>query len=76
VSRFFSSSYLGDLFELQTGSVPHPTSYPLGTGGGALSPGLKRQELEADHSASSSAEVKKTWIYTPTPIRLHGVVLN
>jgi hypothetical protein len=41
---------------------------------GALSPGVKRQGREADHSPPSSAEVKKTWIYTyiHSLIRLHG----
>jgi hypothetical protein len=34
---------------------------------GALSPGVKRQGREADHSLANSAEVKKTWIYTSTP---------
>jgi hypothetical protein len=34
---------------------------------GALSPGLKRSRREADHSAPTSAEVMKTWIYTSTP---------
>jgi hypothetical protein len=43
---------------------------------GALSPGVKRRGREADHSPPTSAEVKKIWIYTPTPICLHGVVLN
>jgi hypothetical protein len=38
---------------------------------GALSPGVKRHE--ADHSAPTSAEVKKMWVHSP--IRLHGVVL-
>jgi hypothetical protein len=33
----------------------------------ALSPGVKRQEGEADHSAPASAEVKKMWICTSTP---------
>jgi hypothetical protein len=28
---------------------------------------LKRQGREADHSPPTSAEVKKTWIYTYTP---------
>jgi hypothetical protein len=44
---------------------------------GALTPGVKRSGREADHSPPSSAEVKNTWRYTPTPpIRVHGVVLN
>jgi hypothetical protein len=34
---------------------------------GALSPGVKRPGREADHSPSTSAEVKKMWIYTCTP---------
>jgi hypothetical protein len=34
---------------------------------GALSPGVKRQWREGDHSLPTSSEVKKMWIYTPTP---------
>jgi hypothetical protein len=34
---------------------------------GTLSQGLKRPGLEADHSPPTSAEVKKTWIYTSIP---------
>jgi hypothetical protein len=34
---------------------------------GALSPGVKRPGREADHSAPTSAEVKKIYIYTSTP---------
>jgi hypothetical protein len=42
-----------------------------------LVPGVKRPGREADHSPSTTAEVKNTWIYTSTPhIRLYGVVLN
>jgi hypothetical protein len=47
----------------------------MGTGG-ALCPEVKRPGREADHSPLTSAEVKKTWIYIHSPIRLHGVVLN
>jgi hypothetical protein len=50
---------------VQTGSGVHPTSYPINTG--ALSPGVKRQGREADHSPPTSAEVKKMWTYTSTP---------
>jgi hypothetical protein len=35
---------------------------------GALSPWLKRQGREVDHSPPASADVKKTWIYTSTPL--------
>jgi hypothetical protein len=38
--------------------------------------GVKRPGREVDHSPPTSAEVKKMWIYTSTPIRLHGVLLN
>jgi hypothetical protein len=34
---------------------------------GALSPGVKREGYEADLALPTSAEVKKTWIYTSTP---------
>jgi hypothetical protein len=44
------------LHNLQTVSGAHLASYPMGTG--ALSPGVKWQEREADHSPPSSAEVK------------------
>jgi hypothetical protein len=37
-----------------------PTSYPVGAG-------VKRPGSEADHSPPTSAEAKKTWIYTSTP---------
>jgi hypothetical protein len=49
---------------VQTGSGVHPTSYPMGTGGFFL--GVKRPGSDADHSPPTSAEVKKTWIYTST----------
>jgi hypothetical protein len=42
----------------------------------ALSMGVKWPEHEADHSPSTSAEVKKTWIYRSTSPCLHGIVLN
>jgi hypothetical protein len=35
-------------------------------GSGGLSLGVKRHEREAAYSLSTSAEVKKTWIYTST----------
>jgi hypothetical protein len=34
---------------------------------GALYSGVKRPGREADHSPPTSAEVKKTWVYTSTP---------
>jgi hypothetical protein len=38
----------------------------MGVGGSF--PGIKQQGLEADRSPSTSAEVKKMWIYTSTPL--------
>jgi hypothetical protein len=53
------------LRSVQTGFGVQPTSCPIGTG--TLSPGAKRPEREADHSHPTSAEVKKTWVYTSIP---------
>jgi hypothetical protein len=44
-----------------------PTQPPVQWVSGALSPGVKRQGREADHSPPNIAEVKKMWIYTSTP---------
>jgi hypothetical protein len=49
-------------------SSPHrPDRPPIQWVPGALSPGVKRQGREADHSPPVSAEVKKMRIYTSTP---------
>jgi hypothetical protein len=50
---------------MQTGSVVHPTSYPMATGG--TFPGDKRPGHEAGRSPPTSDEVKNTWIYSSTP---------
>jgi hypothetical protein len=52
-------------YGVQTGFGVRPVSYQVGTG--AVSPGIKQPEREADHSPPTCAEVKKTWIYTTTP---------
>jgi hypothetical protein len=44
-----------------------PTQPPIQWVPGAFSPGVKRQEREADHSPPTNAEVKKIWTYTSTP---------
>jgi hypothetical protein len=44
-----------------------PTQPPIQWVPGALSLGVKRPGREADHSPSTSAEVKKMWLYTSTP---------
>jgi hypothetical protein len=51
------------------GSTQPPIQLVLGV----LSAGVKQQGRQADHSPPTSAEVKKTWIYT-LPICLHGIV--
>jgi hypothetical protein len=47
------------------GSEAHPVSYSMDAG--ALFPGLKRQELEADHFPPSTAAFKNSWNYIFTP---------
>jgi hypothetical protein len=49
-----------------TSAGVYPTSYKMDTG--SSFPGVKRQGREADHSPLNSAEVKKMWIYTSTPL--------
>jgi hypothetical protein len=51
---------------VQTGSEVYPTFYKMGTGDSF--PGVMRQGREADLSPPTSAEVKKMWIYTSTPL--------
>jgi hypothetical protein len=45
-----------------------PTQSPIQWVPGALSSGAKRPGREADHSPPTSAEFKKTWVYTSTPL--------
>jgi hypothetical protein len=56
-SRIFSSPCRPDL-------LCGPPSLLVQWVPGALSPGVKRQGSEADHSPPTSAAVKKMWIYT------------
>jgi hypothetical protein len=44
-----------------------PTQPPIQWAPGALSTGVKRTVLEADHSPQTSVKFKKTWVYTVTP---------
>jgi hypothetical protein len=50
---------------VQIGSGVHPTSCQMHRG--ALSPRVYRQGREADHSPTTSAEVKKMWMYASIP---------
>jgi hypothetical protein len=48
----------------------HHGNFQLFSGGGMarkLSPGIKWQGREADHSSPTSAEIQTMWIYTSTP---------
>jgi hypothetical protein len=64
------------LFSTASRPVLGPTQPPIQWVPGAVPPGVKRQGREADRSPPTSAEVKKTWIYTSTPpIHLHCIVL-
>jgi hypothetical protein len=58
------------LHVVQAGIGVHPASYPMGTRN--FSTGVKRPVRETDHSPPSSAEVKKSWIYTSTPPYVFG----
>jgi hypothetical protein len=49
---------------VQAISDTHWALSPVGTRGFSL--GIERQGREGDHSPPTSAEVKKTWIYTST----------
>jgi hypothetical protein len=54
------------LHSMQASFGAEPASYPTGTVG--VSPGVKRQGCEADHSSPSSAEVKNGRAIPPLPL--------
>jgi hypothetical protein len=65
------------LFFTSSRPALRPNQPPMEWVQGFLSPEVKQQGREADHSPPNSAEVKNMWIYTATPpIRHLGVVLN
>jgi hypothetical protein len=63
--RFPAGAGNFSIHRVETGSGPHPASYPMRTRGSF--PGGKAAGGEADHSPPSSAEVKNAWSYTSTP---------
>jgi hypothetical protein len=65
-----SSSGAVKNFLFSTSSRPAlgSTQPPMQWVPGSLSAGVKRPGREAHHSPPSSAEVKKIWIYTSTPL--------
>jgi hypothetical protein len=54
-------------FSLSSRPALGPTQPPIQWVPGPLSPGVKWPGREANNSAPTSAEVKKTWVYTSTP---------
>jgi hypothetical protein len=54
------------LLSMSSGPALGPAQPPIQWVPVALSPGIKRQGHEADHSLPTSADVKKTWVYTST----------
>jgi hypothetical protein len=74
---FKSWQRLGIFLFTMSGLVLGPTQPPIQGVPGALSLGVKWPGHEADHSATSSAEVKNVLSYTSTPpVCLHVVVLS
>jgi hypothetical protein len=63
------------IFTCPSDSGAHSASYPMGIGASSLE--IKQQGRETDHSPQTSADIKKTLIFTSSPaIRLHGTVLS
>jgi hypothetical protein len=62
------------LRDVHTVSGSHPVSYPVGIW--VISPGVKRQGREADHSPPSSTEGKNVGAILPSPIYFYGAVFN
>jgi hypothetical protein len=76
VSRIRFSAGAGNFsfhHRVQNGSGAHPASYPMGTKGSF--PGVKRPGREADHSPTSSVEVKEwmeLYLHSPNTPSWHG----
>jgi hypothetical protein len=55
------------LFSTSSRPLLGPTQPPIQWVPCALSPGVKRQGCEAEHSPPPSVEIKKMWLHTYTP---------
>jgi hypothetical protein len=63
------------LYSVQTGSRPHPASYPMNTWG--FSPGGKSSwGVKLTTHFNPVPKSRMVELYFNSPIRLHGVVLN
>jgi hypothetical protein len=62
------------IHSIQTSPEVHPASYSIGTGGSFFCGKVAGREVY--HSPTTSAKVKKTWIYTTTPTYVFTAVLN
>jgi hypothetical protein len=68
---------LGSALEVTNGIMHLRVYHTLPTVPGALSPEVKRQMREAEHSPPTSAQFKKNVdLHIHSPIRLHVVVLS
>jgi hypothetical protein len=56
------------IFSTSSRLAQRPTQPPIQWVPAHLSPGVKRPGREVDHSSRTSAEIKKIWIYTSTPL--------
>jgi hypothetical protein len=54
-------------FSMSSRPALGPTQSPIPWATTAFSSGVKRSGREADRSLPTSAEIKKTWLYTSTP---------
>jgi hypothetical protein len=60
------------LFRPALGSTQPPIQWVPG----GFSPDVKQPAHEVDHSPPTSVEVKKMWVYTPTPPYTHDLSLK
>jgi hypothetical protein len=66
---------IGVTFSCRADPALGSTQPPIQWVPGALSPGVKRPGREADHTLPTSAEVKKTWVYTSTlPYLMYNLI--
>jgi hypothetical protein len=65
-----NGTYISRRHSVYTGSGVNPTSYPIGSLPGALSPAVKQTERKANHSPPFCAEFKEVCRYLNSPPRV------